>query len=83
MFKPELALAPAIVGEGLVRLQTDGLIIVGDRLLVLTKSDLGISPLYVGVSIFGPYIDGLIKVGNGALVFAVLQPVNAPVEVVV
>ena len=75
-------MAPTDVDAGVVGLQPDGLFEVGDRLLVLTKSDLGISPLYVGVSVFGPYIDDLIKVGNGALVFASPQPLNAPAEVV-
>ena len=65
------------------RFQTDGLIVVGGRLLESTKSNLGICPTDVGGNVFGPCTDGLLRVGNGTLVLFVLEPGTAPVVVVV
>jgi len=65
------------------RFQTEGLIVVGARLLESTKSNFGTCPTNVGGNVFGPCTDGLFKVGNGTLAFIGLEPGNAPVVVVV
>lgn len=64
-------------------MQLESLIKVCYRLLVLTKSNSGVTSTDIGDSVFGSYVDGLVEVGNGPSVFVVLEPVHAPVVVVV
>ena len=67
--KISLGIAPVDVGVGVVRLQTDGLIKIGESTPVLLKISLGIAPVGVG-GVVRLQTDGLIKIGDGLLVLA-------------
>ena len=63
-----LDMTPTGVGVGVAGLQTDGLVIVGDRLLELTEEGLDMAPMIVGAGVVGSQSNGLIEVCDRLLI---------------
>jgi hypothetical protein len=59
-----------VVGFSVLRVEFDGLIVVGDGAVVVALIGVGEPAVEVGFSILWVEFDGLVKVGDGAVVVA-------------
>ena len=60
-----VGIAPVVVGNGVLRVEGDGLVEVGDGLVELALVVVGIAPVVVGSGILRVEGDGLVVVGDG------------------
>src|ERR1017187_7943133 len=70
-----------LIGDGVVRLELDGFVVVLDRAFVLAEVPVRAAPVVVGVFFIGVKLDGFVVVPDGAFVLAEVQVRVAPVDV--
>ena len=60
--------APVVVGVGVVGVEFDGLVVIGQGLVVAALVVVGDAPVDVGLGVVGVEFDGLVVVGQGFVV---------------